>query len=87
VTDVRPGLPIDCLEGFEDGESIVIIYRSSSGELEEREAEFCGDPSLLVDGVPCLEYYLYAPDGATDFIRLSDVVEVRRDPHRPPFGS
>ena len=87
MPDIRYGPPIDGFDEFEDGEAIVIIYRSSEDDLRELEAEFSDSPSLLVDGVPCLEYYMYAPDGATNYIPLSQVVEVRRDPDRPPFGS
>ena len=66
---------------FSDGEPIVLICRSESGEPYEVRGEYC-DPPLLIDdaGNTCLHYYIYEPDGCTDMLPLGSVVELRRDP-------
>jgi hypothetical protein len=66
---------------FEDGEPIVIVYRSESGDLGELQVQYC-DPPIVLDssGKTCLHFYLYEPDGCTDLMALDSVIELRPDP-------
>ncbi len=66
---------------FQDGEPIVIVYRTESGEEGELHVEYC-DPPILLDGSgkTCLHFYIYEPDHCTDLIALDNVLELRRDP-------
>ena len=66
---------------FQDGEPIVIVYRSESGVQGKLRVEYC-DPPIVLDssGKTCLHFYIYEPDGCTDLMALDTVVELRRDP-------
>lgn len=66
---------------FQDGEPIVIVYRSESGEQGELHVEYCDPPILLDDsGKTCFHFYIYEPDGCTDLMSLDKVIELRPDP-------
>jgi hypothetical protein len=62
---------------FRDGDRVVVSFRLEGGEIAELETEYSGIYGDGEDGVTYLEYYLYRPDSATDWIPLDQVVGLR----------